>query len=173
MGIDEYPVRDRAFRPSAADLEASRDRTVPATMPPPGVALRVLFCGINPGLWTAATGWHFARPGNRFWPALHGAGFTATLLHPSEQDVLAAAGYGITNLVARPTARADELSNAELVEGGRRLVELVAATRPALVAVVGVERVPGRVRRTPRRRSGRRTGASATRPSGYCRTPAA
>jgi TDG/mug DNA glycosylase family protein len=136
--VDEYPVRDRAFRPGAADLEAARDRVVPAVLPPAGAPVRVLFCGINPGLYTAATGWHFARPGNRFWPALHGSGFTETLLHPSEQDVLAAAGHGITNLVARPTARADELSPAELVEGGRRLAERAVECRPAFVAVVGI-----------------------------------
>ena len=136
--MDGYPVRDRAFRPGAADLEAGRSRTVPPVLPPPGTPLRILFCGINPGLYTAATGWHFARPGNRFWPALHGAGFTPGLLHPSEQDALAAAGYGITNLVARPTARADELAPAELVEGGRLLERLAARARPAFVAVVGV-----------------------------------
>ena len=137
-GVGDYPVRDRAFRPGAVDLAAARDRVVPDVLPPPGVALDVLFCGINPGLWTAATGWHFGRPGNRFWPALHGSGFTDRLLHPSEQGLLAAAGYGITNLAPRPTARADELTPAELVAGAARLAELVGRRHPRILAVLGV-----------------------------------
>ena len=136
--MEGYPVRDPAFRPSAAELAAARDRTVPDVLPAPGTGPGVLFCGINPGLWTAATGWHFGRPGNRFWPALHGSGFTGRLLHPSEQDVLAALGHGITNLAPRPTARADELARAELVAGAQRLADLVAAVRPRVLAVVGV-----------------------------------
>ncbi|MGH3569785.1 MAG: G/U mismatch-specific DNA glycosylase, partial [Pseudonocardia sp.] len=99
---------------------------------------RVLFCGINPGLVSAATGHHFARPGNRFWPVLHGAGFTSRLLLPAEQDVLRGLGLGVTNVVARATARADELAAAELVAGGVRLRELVAQVRPAWLAVVGI-----------------------------------
>ena len=107
----------------------------------PGVgdpALRVLFCGINPGLVSAATGRHFARPGNRFWPALHGAGFTPRRLRPDEQHLLPALGLGITNIVARPTARADELSHAELIAGGERLQALVRRWRPAAVGIVGI-----------------------------------
>ncbi|AXI90675.1 mismatch-specific DNA-glycosylase, partial [Streptomyces sp. ETH9427] len=83
--------------------------------------LRVLFCGINPGLMTAATGHHFARPGNRFWPALHRSGFTPRRLPPEEQHELLSYGLGITNVVARATARADELSAGEYREGGREL----------------------------------------------------
>ena len=98
----------------------------------------MLFCGINPGLYSAATGHHFARPGNRFWPALHRSGFTDTQLHPCEQDQLLRHGLGITNMVARATARADELSPAELVEGGAMLTATVARWRPAWLAVVGV-----------------------------------
>ena len=77
-------------RPRPQDLEAARDRTIPDVLPEPGADFPVLFCGINPGLYSAATGWHFARPGNRFWPALHLSGFTPRLLAPSEQDLLPA-----------------------------------------------------------------------------------
>ncbi|MFF9214977.1 G/U mismatch-specific DNA glycosylase [Streptomyces viridosporus] len=100
--------------------------------------LRVLFCGINPGLMTAATGHHFARPGNRFWPALHRSGFTPRLLKPAEQEELLSHGLGITNVVARATARADELSAEEYREGGRLLALKVARLRPRWLAVLGV-----------------------------------
>ncbi len=120
------------------DLEAARDRTIPDVLPAPGPPFSVLFCGINPGLYSAATGWHFARPGNRFWPALHGAGFTPRLLAPAEQRLLASYGLGITNLVARATAQASELSAEELRAGGERLAGLVATYRPRLLAVAGV-----------------------------------
>ncbi|MFL6052911.1 MAG: G/U mismatch-specific DNA glycosylase [Actinoallomurus sp.] len=122
-------------RPTAADLEAARDRTIPDVVPPPG---GVLFCGINPGLYSAATGWHFARPGNRFWPALHRSGFTDRLLHPSEQHLLPSYGAGITNLAARATAQAAELTAEELREGGALLEKFVAEHRPRVVAVLGV-----------------------------------
>ena len=92
-----------------ADLAAARNRTIPDVLPAPGERLLVLFCGINPSLYSAATGWHFARPGNRFWPALHLSGFTPRRLAPAEQDLLAGYGLGITNLVARATAQAAEL----------------------------------------------------------------
>ncbi|MGE3288926.1 MAG: G/U mismatch-specific DNA glycosylase [Pseudonocardia sp.] len=112
---------------------------IPDVLPGDGdPPLRVLFCGINPGLVSAATGHHFARPGNRFWPALHRGGFTPRQLAPAEQDELPALGMGITNLVARPSARADELTAAELRAGGARLRELVATRCPAWLAVVGV-----------------------------------
>ncbi|MET0135769.1 MAG: G/U mismatch-specific DNA glycosylase [Kibdelosporangium sp.] len=100
--------------------------------------LSVLFCGINPGLLSAARGQHFARPGNRFWPALHLSGFTPRLLDPSEQHSLPALGLGITNMVARPTARADELANEEFVQGAEILTALVAKYAPQTVAIVGV-----------------------------------
>jgi double-stranded uracil-DNA glycosylase len=100
--------------------------------------LNVLFSGINPGLYSAATGHHFARPGNRFWPALHRSGFTDRLLRPSEQDQLPGLGLGITNIVARATARADELGSDELIAGGEILAAKVAALHPRWLAVVGV-----------------------------------
>ena len=100
--------------------------------------LRVLFCGINQGLYSAATGNHFARPGNRFWPALHGAGFTPRLLHPSENDLLLSQGYGLTNLVARATSSAAELAPSEFVAGRRRLAAKVRRYRPRVVAFLGM-----------------------------------
>jgi TDG/mug DNA glycosylase family protein len=124
---------------TAAELEAARSRLLPDVLPgsddPP---LRVLFCGINPGLVSAATGHHFARPGNRFWPVLHGAGFTPRLLRPDEQGLLPGWGIGITNMAARATARADELSAAEIVEGGQVLRALVEQRAPRWLAVVGI-----------------------------------
>ncbi|MEU7575726.1 G/U mismatch-specific DNA glycosylase [Micromonospora sp. NPDC049240] len=128
------PAR-RHPRPSRGQLAAAADRLLPDVI---GPGLDVLFVGINPGLWSAATGWHFARPGNRFWPALHRGGFTPRLWHPSEQDELPALGLGITNMVARASARADELTAAELVEGARVLRDKVERHRPRWVAVVGV-----------------------------------
>ncbi|HSA71320.1 MAG TPA: G/U mismatch-specific DNA glycosylase [Burkholderiales bacterium] len=100
--------------------------------------LKVMFVGINPGLYSGATGHHFARPGNRFWPALHHAGFTPFLLHPSAQDELLKHGYGITNLVNRATATAAELSPEEFVRGRRRLAAKVRRYRPQIVAFLGV-----------------------------------
>lgn len=98
----------------------------------------MLFCGINPGLYSAATGFHFARPGNRFWPALHAAGFTPRLFHPSENEKLRELGYGLTNLVNRGTAAADELRMEELVAGGKKLAAKVRRYRPRAVAFVGL-----------------------------------
>ncbi len=100
--------------------------------------LDVLFCGINPGLYSGATGNHFARPGNRFWPALHLSGFTPRQLHPSEKEELLALGLGITNVVDRTTARADELTRDEIVDGGRRLRRKVARYEPRYLAVLGL-----------------------------------
>ncbi|MGC5311875.1 G/U mismatch-specific DNA glycosylase [Micromonospora zamorensis] len=122
-------------RPTRAELAAAAHRTIPDVLAP---GLAVLFVGINPGLWSAATGWHFARPGNRFWPALHRGGFTPRLLHPSEQDELPALGLGITNMAARASARADELSSEELLDGAAILTDKVGRYQPRWVAVVGV-----------------------------------
>jgi TDG/mug DNA glycosylase family protein len=100
--------------------------------------LSVLFCGINPGLLSAARGQHFARPGNRFWPALHLSGFTPRLLHPSEQLELLDYGLGITNMVARATAGAAELSTQEFVQGAEILTTLTGKYTPQTVAIVGI-----------------------------------
>ncbi len=122
-------------RPTPADLAAAAGRTIPDVVAP---RLRVLFSGINPGLYSAATGHHFARPGNRFWPALHASGFTGRLYRPYEQDELLSLGLGITNVAARATARADELSTDELIAGGRILAAKLRTLRPQWLAVVGV-----------------------------------
>jgi TDG/mug DNA glycosylase family protein len=122
-------------RPTAEELAAAEGRFVPDVL---GPGLRVLFCGINPGLWSAAVGHHFARPGNRFWKALHLGGFTPRLLAPEEEDELVALGLGITNLVERATAGAAELGPEELRAGGSRLAAKAAAARPEVVAVLGV-----------------------------------
>jgi TDG/mug DNA glycosylase family protein len=122
-------------RPTAADLEAARDATIPDVL---AGGLRVVFAGINPGLYSAATGHHFARPGNRFWPALHRSGFTPRQFRPDEQDQLRALGLGITNGAPRATARAAELTPAELREGALALQEKMARLRPQWLAVLGV-----------------------------------
>ncbi|MER7005109.1 G/U mismatch-specific DNA glycosylase [Dactylosporangium sp. NPDC000555] len=125
----------RSGRPSREDLLAAAGRLLPDVIAP---RLDVLLCGINPGLWSAATGHHFARPGNRFWPALHLGGFTPRQLRPDEQDLLPGHGLGITNLAARATARADELTREELTEGGAILRGKVARYAPRCLAVLGV-----------------------------------
>jgi len=122
-------------RPTAAQLEAARDVLIPDVI---DHDLRVLFCGINPGLWSGAVGRHFARPGNRFWPALHASGFTPELFTSARQDELPALGLGISNVVARTTARADELAVEEFREGARLLVAKAAEYRPAWIAIVGI-----------------------------------
>lgn len=122
-------------RPTKTEVAAAAGRTVPDLIVP---GLTVLFCGINPGLYSAATGHHFARPGNRFWPALHAAGFTDRLLRPWEERLLLDYGVGVTNLVARATAGASELTADELRRGRQRLVRKVRRYRPRCVAVVGI-----------------------------------
>jgi TDG/mug DNA glycosylase family protein len=122
-------------RPTRADLLAAADRTVPDVIAP---GLEVLFCGINPGLYSAYTGHHFARPGNRFWPAVHAGGFTPRLLKPSEEHELLKLGNGITNVVRRASAAADELSLDELVVGGKQLRARVKRYKPRYLAVLGV-----------------------------------
>lgn len=129
------PAATSYGRPSKADLLASKDKGIRDVIAP---RLRVLFVGINPGLYTAWSGHHFARPGNRFWPALHLAGFSKRQLHPSEQAELLHDGYGITNLVNRATATADEVAPAEFTEGAKRLARKVRRHRPRVVAFLGV-----------------------------------
>ncbi|MFE3194828.1 G/U mismatch-specific DNA glycosylase [Nocardia sp. NPDC059240] len=124
-----------SHRPSPAELAAAQDKTIPDLI---GPDLRVLFCGINPGLWSGATGMHFARPGNRFWPALHRSGFTPRQLRPDEQRELLGLGLGITNVAARTTAKADQLTADELRVGGRALVDRVERYRPRVLAVLGI-----------------------------------
>ncbi|HJQ34366.1 MAG TPA: G/U mismatch-specific DNA glycosylase [Pyrinomonadaceae bacterium] len=126
---------DKAYKPTKEEVAAAAGRTVPDVIAP---GLRVLFCGINPGLYTAAVGHHFARPGNRFWPTLHRAGFTPRLFAPSEERELLSLGYGITNVVARATTAADELAPDEFVHGGKLLRAKVRRYAPRFLAVLGV-----------------------------------
>lgn len=125
----------KTVRPTKEEIQAARDKTVPDVI---ASGLKVLFVGINPGLYTAAIGHHFGRPGNRFWPTLYAAGFTERLLSPYEEYELLSMGYGITNLVSRATATADELSEEELVEGGRKLAQRVLEWQPRIAAVLGI-----------------------------------
>ena len=122
-------------RPTAEDLRAAAGRKVPDLIAP---GLSILFCGINPGLYSGATGLHFARPGNRFWRALHASGFTDRVLAPWEADLLLESGYGITALVRRATATAAELRDDEFVAGRRALERKIRRYRPQWVAVLGL-----------------------------------
>jgi double-stranded uracil-DNA glycosylase len=124
-----------SLRPTRADLDAAEGRLLRDVLTSD---LKVLFCGINPGLYSAAVGHHFARPGNRFWPALYAAGFTSRLLQPDEDAQLLQVGCGVTNLVARATAAAEELAPAELLSGKDRLRRKVARYRPRWVAILGI-----------------------------------
>ena len=149
---------DKPWRPTAAQLAAAHGGLVPDLIAP---GLRVLFCGINPGLYSAAIGHHFGRPGNRFWPALYAGGFTPRLLTPFEERELLFLGYGITNIAARGTARADELSDEELRQGAvvleRKVRRFNRAWSPFWaclyrtgfhrpLAKIGLQRTPGRRR---------------------------
>ncbi|HSV16692.1 MAG TPA: G/U mismatch-specific DNA glycosylase [Tepidisphaeraceae bacterium] len=122
-------------KPTPAELIAAIDRTLKDVIAPD---LKVLFVGINPGLYSAATGHHFARPGNRFWPALHAGGFTPRVLKPWEERQLPAMGVGITNIIARATATAAELQAEEFAPGAKALERKVIRYRPKAMAVLGV-----------------------------------
>jgi TDG/mug DNA glycosylase family protein len=127
------PATERT--PSRAELLTAYGRTVPDLA---GSGMRVLLCGINPSLWSGLVGYHFARPSNRLWPVLHEAGFTPRRLHPSETDELLTAGLGITNLVARATARADELTTAEIRAGLPGVAAVAEQWSPVYVAFLGL-----------------------------------
>ncbi len=130
-----------AGRFTRSELEAFRGARVDDLL---GPAVRLLFVGINPGLWTAAANAHFARPGNRFWPALHRSGITPNLidsssgLAPEDRAMLDERGIGISNIVPIATARADELTAAELRAGAIELRSLIERVRPTVVAVLGL-----------------------------------
>jgi TDG/mug DNA glycosylase family protein len=124
------------WKPTKAQIRQAHGKSLPDVI---ALRLKVLFVGINPGLYSGAVGHHFARPGNRFWPALHRAGFTERQLSPFEERVLLKRGCGITNIVNQSTAAASELSREELEKGGRRLKAKVRRCRPCVVAVLGLE----------------------------------
>ena len=121
-------------RPTEAELNAALKKRVPDLIAPD---LRILFCGINPGRYSAAAGRHFAGPGNRMWPSLFAAGFTPRLFTPFDSEELLALGYGITNIVARTTASADELSKHEIVAGLGALEKKARKYRPRIIAILG------------------------------------
>jgi TDG/mug DNA glycosylase family protein len=125
----------RTWKPTPAEIAAARDTSVPDVIAP---ELDVLFCGINPSLYSAAVGHHFARPGNRFWPALHAGGFADRQLLPFEDRTLLMWECGITNIVARATTAADELTSKELRAGGKTLLRKVRRFRPTVVAFLGI-----------------------------------
>lgn len=122
-------------KPTVAEIQAAVGKTVPDIIAP---NLQILFCGINPSLYSAAVGHHFARPGNRFWRSLHVAGFTERLLAPSEDRDLLHFGYGLTNIVERATARADELDAEELIVGQQQLSAKVQQYQPKFLAILGI-----------------------------------
>lgn len=122
-------------RPTPAELLAANGKTISDVIAP---NLKILFCGINPGLYSGWSGHHFARPGNRFWPTLFAAGFTDRLLRPDEKRELLSLGLGITNIVRRSTATAAELSADELIAGGKQLRRKVLKYKPQVLAVLGV-----------------------------------
>lgn len=125
----------KPFKPTRQQLTEAAGKTVRDVI---AANLRVLFCGINPGLYTAAVGHHFARPGNRFWPALHQSGFTRTLMSPFDEREMLRIGVGITNVVPHATASATELTRDDFVKGGRQLRAKIRRYRPRIVAVLGV-----------------------------------
>lgn len=125
----------KPWKPTKKQLREAIKKTVRDVIAPD---LHILFCGINPGLYTAAVGHHFARPGNRFWPTLYAAGFTERLLTPFDERELLKSGYGITNVVRRTTASADLLTKEEIQEGGKRLMVKALRYRPRVVAVLGI-----------------------------------
>ena len=129
------PPVPKPWKPTKEQLLAATDKTVRDVI---ATDLRVLFSGINPGLYTAAVGHHFARPGNRFWPALYAAGFTERVLSPFDERELLKSGYGITNVVMRATASADSLTREEIVAGGEKLRAKVLRYRPRVLAVLGL-----------------------------------
>ena len=125
----------KPFRPTRQQLIDAAGKTLPDVIAPD---LRVLFCGINPGLYTAAVGHHFARPGNRFWPALYKSGFTDRLVSPFAERELLKSGIGISNVVPHATASAAELTGQDFIAGGKKLAAKVKRYRPRIVAVLGV-----------------------------------
>jgi TDG/mug DNA glycosylase family protein len=136
MRAKRQPQPSPPRRPAPAELRAARGRRVPDIIAP---RLKILFVGINPGLYSGAVGHHFARPGNRFWPALQRAGLTPRLFTPREERELLKSGIGITNIVNRTTAAASELSRKDLATGGRRLAAKIARLKPRVVAFLGID----------------------------------
>ncbi len=123
------------WKPTREQILAAEGKTVRDVIAPD---LQILFCGINPGLYTAAVGHHFARPGNRFWKSLYESGFTERVLSPFDERELLMRGYGVTNVVPRATAAADSLMKEEVIAGGRRLAAKVRRYQPRILALLGM-----------------------------------
>ena len=134
-GKPNTSILRRPFKPTKEQIAGAVGKAVPDVIAP---GLRVLFCGINPGLYTAAVGHHFARPGNRFWPALYRSRFTERLLSAFEERDLLRIGVGITNVVAHATASAAELTKEDFIKGGRKLRAKIVRYQPRILAVLGV-----------------------------------
>lgn len=152
-----FPGSTTPWKPTRAQLEAARGTTVPDLVAP---GLNVVFCGINPGLYTAAIGHHFGRPGNRFWKVIHLAGFTEEQVSPFDERSLLDVGVGITNLVPRATAAASELTPLELREGVQRVEALACKFAPRYVAFLGMLAYRGA--------TGRRNAALGLQPERMC-----
>jgi TDG/mug DNA glycosylase family protein len=135
MSASKFTESPQPFKPTKQQLIEAAGKTLPDVI---GPRLSVLFCGINPGLYTAAVGHHFARPGNRFWPALYKSGFTNRLLSPFEERELLKLRLGVTNVVAHATAAASELTKEDIVKGGRALRAKVRRYQPRILAILGV-----------------------------------
>jgi TDG/mug DNA glycosylase family protein len=135
MSASKLRGSPQPFKPTKQQLIEAAGKTLPDVISP---GLNVLFCGINPGLYTAAVGHHFARPGNRFWPALYKSGFTDRLLSPFEEHELLTLRLGVTNVVAQATATAAELTKEDIIRGGRELAAKVRRYRPRVLAILGV-----------------------------------
>lgn len=136
MTVDSNAGRPKPRRPTKEELLAAAGKSVPDII---AGDLAILFCGINPGLYSGAVGHHFARPGNRFWPALHMGRITDKLLSPYDERELLNFGCGITNIVNRATAMASELSHQELQQGAKRLARKVRRYKPAILAILGID----------------------------------
>lgn len=130
-----YDYDMKNFKPTKEDLRDAPNRTTEDLI---DENLKVLFCGINPGIWSGATGFHFAKPGNRFWKALFLGGFTGRILHPSEEHELLENGCGITSFCKRTTARADELTVEEYIAGGKLIIKKIEKYKPRFLAVLGI-----------------------------------
>ena len=126
---------EKTFKPTKQQIESAKNKTIDDVI---DFNLKILFCGINPGLYTAAIGHNFGRPGNRFWPSLFEAGFTPEIISPFDEKKLLNFGLGITNFVARATARADEIQKEEFIEGGKILKEKIEKYKPEILAVLGI-----------------------------------
>ena len=126
----------KIWKPTREQLQLAANKTIPDVI---GPGLKVVFSGINPSLYSAAVGHHFARPGNRFWPALHGGGFTDRVYSPFEDQFLRELGFGLTNMVERATAAASELTKEELQAGGKKLLEKLGRYQPGIIAFLGIE----------------------------------